>query len=101
MSGSHASWIPDPSLQGAPAQSTLAGFSERMRVIYVPYHAHGDRNHKDCEHGRVSSVNHKFVFVKFDRQVQALGWDEATACARYPDTLVMEMPTDLHTLAKE
>ena len=36
-----------------------------MRVRYIPGHAHGDRGHPDCEDGVVSSVNERFVFVRF------------------------------------
>lgn len=90
MFGSHAACLPGPSLQGEPAPSTLADFSAGMRVIYVPYHANGDRSHKDCEHGRVSRVGTHSVFVKFDANVAAVGWDDATAKACYPDTLVKE-----------
>lgn len=50
-----------------------------MLVWYVPTHAHGDINHADAEHGRVSSVNSKFAFVKFDKQVAKLGWDGTTS----------------------
>lgn len=34
-------------------------------VRYVPAHAKGDPNHKDCENGKVSSVRRECVFVKF------------------------------------
>jgi len=34
-------------------------------VTYVPYHAHGDASHKDCERGHVTSTNERFVFVRF------------------------------------
>ena len=95
MFGSHASWTPGPSLQGAPAQPALEGFAEHMRVVYVPHHANGGRSHKDCEHGRVSSVNDKYVFVRFDEQVRVLGWDQATGKACDPADLVMEMMSDL------
>lgn len=36
-------------------------------VIYVPNHANGDILHPDCEEGIVSSMNDKFIFVKFYR----------------------------------
>lgn len=32
-------------------------FQAGDRVVYVPTHAEGDRNHPDCERGKVSSVN--------------------------------------------
>jgi hypothetical protein len=36
-------------------------------IIYIPMHANGDRNHKDCEHGYVTKVAERtgFVFCKF------------------------------------
>ncbi len=34
-------------------------------VIYVPYHTKGDRNHPDCREGVITSVNKKFIFVRF------------------------------------
>ena len=40
------------------------------RVIYIPHHAHGDINHPDCEHGKVSSINEAgTVFVRFNKQI--------------------------------
>ena len=41
-------------------------FEPGMRVRYVPGHAHGDVRHADCEDGRVSSNNGKYVFVRFN-----------------------------------
>lgn len=52
-----------------------------MSVIYIPGHAHGDRGHKDCEPGIVSSKNDTNVFVKFH-----LNAVYGTACN--PDDLV-------------
>lgn len=50
------------------------------RVVYVPLHAKGDVNHPDCEHGRISSFGGiGNVFVKFDAQVERLGWDGTTS----------------------
>jgi hypothetical protein len=44
--------------------------SPGSRVIYVSHHAHGDINHPDCEHGKVTSINDAgTVFVRFDGQV--------------------------------
>lgn len=37
-----------------------------MRVKYIPGHANGDETHPDCECGVVSSINDKYVFVKYD-----------------------------------
>lgn len=90
MSEHHIQQPPGLSFQGAPAQAELAGFSADMRVIFVPNHAMGVTSHPDCEHGSVSSVNHKFVFVKFDAQVSVLGWAGTTAQACDPDNLVKE-----------
>jgi len=36
------------------------------KVIYIPNHAEGDVRHPDCQQGIVSSVNERFVFVKYD-----------------------------------
>jgi hypothetical protein len=44
---------------------TLDDFNVGDRVRYVPYHAHGDQSHNDCEDGIVTSKNDKFVFVRF------------------------------------
>lgn len=66
-------------------------FAPGDRVVYVPMHAHGDRAHPDCEHGKVSSVGAGgTVFVRFDASVSRLGWDGATAQGCYPDSLVRE-----------
>lgn len=40
-------------------------FKPDQYVMYVPDHAKGDIKHKDCEYGHVSSVNDKYVFVRF------------------------------------
>lgn len=34
-------------------------------VTYIPNHAKGDVNHKDCERGVLSSFNDHTVFVRF------------------------------------
>lgn len=59
-----------------------------MRVAYIPAHAHGDVTHKDVELGNVSSKNDKYVFVKFDKQVCALGWGRTTSQSCKPEDLV-------------
>lgn len=38
------------------------------KVRYVPLHAHGDRTHKDCEIGVVTSWNDKTIFVRYEKQ---------------------------------
>lgn len=37
-------------------------------VTYVPNHADGDTTHRDCERGRVISLNAHYVFVQFSTQ---------------------------------
>ena len=37
------------------------------RVIYVPTHANGDINHKDCEYGIIKSWNSTGIFVNYVR----------------------------------
>ncbi len=44
---------------------SLSDFTVGQHVRYVPYHAHGDLNHPDCENGVVSSISDKYVFVRF------------------------------------
>jgi hypothetical protein len=43
----------------------LADFKPGERVIYLPIHANGDTNHADAEHGKVSSIGGRYVFVLF------------------------------------
>ncbi len=58
-----------------------------MRVVYIPGYAHGDANHTDVERGTVSTVNQKYAFVKFDKQVARLGWDGTTSQSCDPHDL--------------
>jgi hypothetical protein len=62
------------------------------RVAYVPYHANGDLNHPDVEHGTISSIK-EFMptdipryhyFVRFDSTVALFGWEGTTgqSCRR-------------------
>jgi len=46
------------------------------RVVYSSFNQE--------EYGKVSSINEKYVFVRFDEHVNKLGWDGATsqACNR-------------------
>lgn len=44
---------------------TLADFKVGQNVRYVPNHA-DDASHPDCEDGQVTSINDKYVFVKFN-----------------------------------
>ena len=66
------------------------------RVTYVPYHANGDVNHPDVEHGTISSIKnvsrtlvpHYTYFVRFDKQVERLGWEGTTAQGCKRDQLI-------------
>lgn len=46
-------------------------FETGHRVRYVPYHAQGDAQHPDCEDGVVTSVNDRYVFVRFAGRTQS------------------------------
>ena len=63
-------------------------FPSGTRVRYVPGHAEGNEHHPDCEDGTVSSVNHRYVFVKFDKQLRKFGWDGTTSQSCQPGNLV-------------
>lgn len=65
----------------------LGDFYKGMRVRYVPGHATSE-NHHDCQNGTVSSVNHLYVFVKFDKQLRKFGWDGTTSQSCQPMDLV-------------
>src|SRR6185436_3820561 len=65
--------------RAARGARNLTDLYPRMRVAYIPTHAHGDINHPDVERGAVSSKNDKNVFVRFDKAVSKLGWDGATS----------------------
>ena len=45
-------------------------------VRYVPYHAHDDATHPDCEDGFVTSVSEAYVHVRFKNH------DYGEACKR-------------------
>jgi hypothetical protein len=62
-------------------ENKLSDFEAGDRVRYVPYHAHGDVRHADCENGRVTSVNSVYVFVRFRPEGE-------TSEACLPDQLV-------------
>ena len=66
---------------------TAADFKPNMRVLYVPLHAYGDTKHTDCEKGTVSSTNAENVFVKFDKQLNRLGWLGTTSQSCCPEDL--------------
>lgn len=44
---------------------SLSDFKVGQHVRYVPYHAHGDTSHPDCQNGVVSSISEHYVFVRF------------------------------------
>lgn len=48
--------------------ASAGAFKRGDQVIYIPTHAHGDKEHKDCEYGFVTSSNEKFVFVRYWRR---------------------------------
>jgi hypothetical protein len=76
-----------------PTRAELCSrFEPRMRVRYVPGHAHGDSSHPDCQDGRVSSQNGHSVFVKFDPTVARLGWAGTTSQSCDPSDLVRLHP---------
>lgn len=70
----------------------LEDFPHGTRVAYVPAIADGDLSHPSVEFGKVSSNSSKYVFVRFDRQVKALGWKHATSMACDPDDLKILTP---------
>lgn len=74
------------------SNNTIDDFCPGQKVIYVPTHAHGDKNHPDCEVGHVSSVNRKYVFVKFDKQLNQMAWDDVTSQACRPEDLEIIKP---------
>lgn len=71
---------------------TTADFKPHQRVRYRPGIAGGDWTHPSCEDGAVSSANDKYVFVKFDKQLQRFGWDGTTSQSCDPEDLVRLPP---------
>ncbi len=65
-------------------------FKKGQRVRYIPTHAEGDETHPDCQNGIVSSVNDKFVFVKYDNAMMIMitGDEPYTAQATLPEDLI-------------
>ena len=68
----------------------LSDCKKGMRVRYIPSHAKGVRTHPDCKSGVVSSVNHKWVFVKYDNleRIMVTGDEPYTAQATDPHDLI-------------
>lgn len=54
-------------------------FKPRDKIRYIPGVAYGDSNHPVCEDGVVSSINNKYVFVKFNKQLKKFGWEGTTS----------------------
>ena len=50
-------------------------FEPGMAVIYVPYHAEGNRSHPDCERGVITSINAttETIFVRFGTSTNSQG----------------------------
>lgn len=65
-------------------QKKTSDFKSGDGVKYIPNHADGDPNHKDCENGVVSSINEHFVFVKYIRNNML----NTTAAATKPENLI-------------
>lgn len=65
---------------------TLSEIQPKMRVAYVPAHAEWDKS--AIEYGTVSSKNDKYVFIKFDKQLEKFGWDGTTSQSCDPNDLV-------------
>lgn len=63
----------------------LKDFKPEMEVRYIPRHAYGDINHKDCENGIVSSIGKTVVFVKYYKN----GILQDTAQATMPNQLII------------
>ena len=60
---------------------TTSDFTVGQAVRYIPTHAHGDANHRDCENGIVTSMNDKIVFVLYNPE-------GSTSQATNPDNLI-------------
>ena len=65
-------------------------FKKGERVRYIPSHAGGDRFHRHCEDGAVSSINVKYVFVKYDNMIGKMttGDEPYTSAATRPEDLI-------------
>lgn len=46
----------------------------------------------DMEHGIVSSKNEKYIFVKFQKQIDKFGWDGTTSQSCNPSDLTLVPP---------
>jgi len=67
-------------------------FKHGDRVVYTPFGC-SDLSEPCCEHGAVSSINEKYVFVKFDPKflrVRYNGTEDVTSQACRPEDLITE-----------
>jgi hypothetical protein len=64
-------------------------FKPFQRVIYIPNHAHGDKNHKDVERGIISALKPLYdgVFVRFDADLRRAPWNDVTGKSCKPEQL--------------
>ncbi|MFA5132823.1 MAG: hypothetical protein WC444_05880 [Candidatus Paceibacterota bacterium] len=65
-------------------------FEPGLSVIYIPHHAKGDKLHKDCERGIITSTNSKYVFVRFYHCYDGVCILNPTPQACDPDMLIYE-----------
>lgn len=81
----------NPNPVGVRSDAKPSDFNKGDAVLYVPRHAHGNANHRDCERGIVSSVNDQFVFVKYNNAacVMVTGDEPYTAQATDPNDLLV------------
>lgn len=70
-------------------QMKLEDAKKGQRVKYIPAHAQGDPNHKDCETGVVKSKNDIYIFVIYDNLmgVMTTGDEPYTPAATRPEDL--------------
>lgn len=69
----------------APRANALPSqFREGERVMYVPHHADGNLMHEDCEDGVVTSINERFVFVRYGNDAHG----QATAATQLAEVLI-------------
>ncbi len=61
-------------LEKVKLSDLVTGIDEYRAVVYIPQHANGDPTHVDAHAGRITSWNHKYVFVNFG------GGDTSQAC---------------------
>ena len=65
-------------------------FKKGDLVTYIPTHAEGNKDHKDCENGVVRSVNQLFVFIVYDNADMKMktGNEPYTAAGTQPGDLI-------------